>query len=93
MRKRRFLGLLIAPLLLLATACGGNDNSLESQDSPSAGGGGGAKGSVVIGGQDFTESQILTEIYTKLLNDYYGRPSTMRRLDYRIIVLAISLLG
>jgi manganese transport protein len=28
-----------------------------------------------------------------LLNDYYQRPSTMRRRDYRLIVLAISLLG
>lgn len=28
-----------------------------------------------------------------LLNDYYQRPNTMRRTDYRLFVLAISLLG
>lgn len=28
-----------------------------------------------------------------LLNDYYQRPSTMRRADYRLMVAAISLLG
>lgn len=28
-----------------------------------------------------------------MLNDYYGRPGSMRRTDYRIVVLGISLLG
>jgi Mn2+/Fe2+ NRAMP family transporter len=28
-----------------------------------------------------------------MLNDYYGRGTSMRRLDYRLVVLLISLLG
>ena len=31
--------------------------------------GGGDKGSVVVGGQDFTESQVLAAIYQKLLEN------------------------
>jgi osmoprotectant transport system substrate-binding protein len=63
MRKHRLLALLLAPLLLLA-ACGGGGDSLESKDS-----GGGDKGTVVVGGQDFTESQVLAEIYKALLDN------------------------
>jgi osmoprotectant transport system substrate-binding protein len=68
MRKQRLLALLLAPLLLAMAACGGDDDSLEGTDS----GGGGDKGKVVVGGQDFTESQIMAAIYQKLLeNDGY----------------------
>jgi osmoprotectant transport system substrate-binding protein len=64
MRKHRVLASLLAPIVLLTVAaCGGND-SLEDKGSSS---GGGDKGSVVIGGQDFTESQIMAEIYKALL--------------------------
>lgn len=69
MRILRALGLAAASALLLTTAaCGGDD--LESQGSadPSSSGGG-DKGTVVVGGQDFTESQILAAIYQKLLED------------------------
>src|SRR6476659_9832120 len=68
MRIGRILGPVVAAAVLLATAgCGGSDNSLESQAAPS--GSGGDKGSVVVGGQDFTESQVMAAIYQKLLEN------------------------
>jgi osmoprotectant transport system substrate-binding protein len=51
-----------AGLLLLTSACGGDSLEEDSGDDS-----GGDKGSVVVGGQDFTESQILAAIYQKLL--------------------------
>ena len=66
MRLSRALSLAAAGALLLASAgCGGDD--LEDSDTGSDSGGGGDKGSVVVGGQDFTESQVLAAIYEKLL--------------------------
>jgi osmoprotectant transport system substrate-binding protein len=64
MRIKRTLSLAAAGALLLAVAGCGDD--LEDPDTGS-GGDGGDKGSVVVGGQDFTESQILAAIYEKLL--------------------------
>jgi osmoprotectant transport system substrate-binding protein len=51
-------------LLLFLSACGGD--ALEDDDT-GGDSGGGDKGSVVVGGQDFTESQVLAAIYQKLL--------------------------
>lgn len=69
MKVGRVLGGIVAGALLLATAgCGGSD-SLEGQSSDGGSGGGGDKGSVVVGGQDFTESQVLAAIYQKLLEN------------------------
>lgn len=66
MRMLRTLSLAAAGALLLATAACGDD--LEDPETGSGGdGGGGDKGSVVVGGQDFTESQILAAIYQELL--------------------------
>lgn len=62
MRRFRALALLLSALLLTA-GCGGGD-PLEEDGS-----GGGDKGNVTVGGQDFTESQILAAIYQKLLED------------------------
>jgi osmoprotectant transport system substrate-binding protein len=64
MRLVRTLSLAAAGALLLAVAGCGDD--LEDPDTGS-GGDGGDKGSVVVGGQDFTESQVLAAIYQKLL--------------------------
>lgn len=54
-------------LLLGTTACGGSD-SLEDQASGGSSGSG-DQGSVVVGGQDFTESQVMAAIYQRLLED------------------------
>ena len=68
MRMVRVLALGAATTLLLGTAaCGGSD-SLEDQASGS-GSGAGDQGSVVVGGQDFTESQVMAAIYQRLLED------------------------
>lgn len=61
----RSLSLAAAGALLLATAGCGDD--LEDSESGSGDAGGTDKGSVVVGGQDFTESQVLAAIYQKLL--------------------------
>ncbi len=50
----------------LAAGCGDDDRSRADSDT---GGDGGDKGSVVVGGQDFTESQVLAAIYQQLLED------------------------
>jgi len=64
MRMLRTLSLAAAGALILATAGCGDD-----LEDPKTGSGddGGDKGSVVVGGQDFTESQVLAAIYQKLL--------------------------
>ena len=61
MRMLRTLSLTAAGALVLAAA--GCSDDLEGDDS------GDDKGSVVVGGQDFTESQILASIYELLLED------------------------
>ena len=68
MRLSRVLGLAAAGAVLLATAACGGD-SLESSTADSGSGSGGDKGSVVVGGQDFTESQVLAAIYQKVLEN------------------------
>jgi osmoprotectant transport system substrate-binding protein len=73
MRLARVLSLTTAAAVLLATAACGGD-SLEDSGTGDGGNDGGSadKGSVVVGGQDFSESQILAAIYQKLLeNDGY----------------------
>ncbi|GAA1134989.1 ABC transporter substrate-binding protein [Nocardioides aquiterrae] len=61
-------GILAGALALAASGCGGSGDSLEGQSSD-GGSGGADKGSVVVGGQDFTESQIMAAIYQKLLEN------------------------
>jgi osmoprotectant transport system substrate-binding protein len=68
MRILRTLGLAAAgAALLTVAACGGSDSLEDSGSStPSSDS---AKGTVVVGGQDFTESQIMAAIYQKLLEN------------------------
>ncbi len=68
MRISRALGLASASLILLATAACGGD-SLESSGSDDGDGGSADKGNVVVGGQDFTESQVLAAIYAQILEN------------------------
>ena len=72
MRISRILGPVTALLLLLtATACGGD--SLEDDGTDDTGSsdstGSADMGSVVVGGQNFTESQVMAAIYQLLLED------------------------
>ena len=68
-RKRlRFLSTtLAAASLLAASACGGSDDPLADEDT--GGSGSEDKGTLVLGGQDFTEMQIMAQIYEQLLED------------------------
>jgi osmoprotectant transport system substrate-binding protein len=59
---RAFSASAAAATLLLAAGCGSDD--LEGGSDAD---GGDEKGSVVVGGQDFTESQVLAAIYQQLL--------------------------
>ncbi|MDN5853698.1 MAG: ABC transporter substrate-binding protein [Actinomycetia bacterium] len=64
MKVRRALTATIgAAVLLGVSACGGDDDPLAEGDN----GGGGDKGSLVISGQDFTESAIMAEMYDQVL--------------------------
>jgi osmoprotectant transport system substrate-binding protein len=56
-----------AAVLLLTAACGGGD-SLE-EDSGSTDSGSTDKGSLVLGGQDFTEMQIMASMYEQVLSN------------------------
>src|SRR5690625_7922053 len=53
-----------AAALLGVSACGGDDDPLADD----GGSGGGDKGSLVISGQDFTESEIMAEMYDQVLS-------------------------
>ena len=57
-----------AAVLLLTAACGGGD-SLEESDSGSTDSGSTDKGSLVLGGQDFTEMQIMASMYEQVLSN------------------------
>jgi osmoprotectant transport system substrate-binding protein len=67
---RTFGAIAAATTLMLAAGCGSDDlegNGGSGSDGD-GGSGSGDKGSVVIGGQDFTESQVLASIYEQLLD-------------------------
>lgn len=63
---RTTLAALAGVLLLGAAGCG---ESLENDDSGDGADSNADKGSVVVGGQDFTESQVLAAIYAAVLED------------------------
>lgn len=63
--RRALTATLGAAMLFGVAACGGGD------DDPLAEGGGGEsgdKGTVIVGGQDFLESQIMAEMYDQMLS-------------------------
>lgn len=73
--KRALLAMaLLSSIAMVLTACGGDDNKLDTSDkSPSAGGGGGK--SVVIGSAGFTEINLMAEMYKLLLEKAGYKPS------------------
>lgn len=69
MRLMRTLGLATVAALLLATSACGSDDPLSDSGSDGDSTGSADKGSVVVGGQDFTESQVMAAVYQLLLED------------------------
>jgi osmoprotectant transport system substrate-binding protein len=70
MRIHRLIATAAVTALMLATAaCGGDSLESSGADTGSGDTGGGDKGTVVVGGQDFTESQVLAAIYQKVLEN------------------------
>jgi osmoprotectant transport system substrate-binding protein len=68
MKLFRTLSLAAASALMLtAAACGGDSLEDDSTASGGASSGSADKGSVTIGGQDFTEMQVMAAIYAQLL--------------------------
>ncbi len=82
MRSKRVLSLVgvLATIVMLATACGGDDNKLDSTDSGDKDNG--AKGAVVIGSAGFTEIQLMAEMY-KLLLDKAGYSASIKVVQNR----------
>jgi osmoprotectant transport system substrate-binding protein len=68
MRFMRMLGVSAAAIALLATAACGGD-SLEDSGDDESGGSAGDKGTLNLYGQNFTEMQIMAEMYSQLLED------------------------
>ncbi|MGP3976776.1 ABC transporter substrate-binding protein [Streptomyces sp. 8N114] len=66
----------VTALALSLAACGGND--LEKENA----GGGGGKGSLVVGSAGFTESQILSELYSGVLSKA-GYKATVKKVKNR----------
>jgi len=67
-RSRPLAGSLAAGVLLVCAACGGDDPLAES-DSGTDTGSAEDKGSLSLSGQNFTEMQIMAELYGQLLED------------------------
>lgn len=81
MHVRRMMGggLAIAALLLSA-ACGNDDTGGGDGDTPPAGNG--DKGAITLSGQNFTEMQIMAEMYKAVLEDA-GYTVTVNLVDTR----------
>lgn len=81
MHVRRMMGggLAVAALLLSA-ACGNDDTGGNDGDTPPAGNG--DKGAITLSGQNFTEMQIMAEMYKAVLEDA-GYTVTVNLVDTR----------
>lgn len=71
MRLTRMLGVGVAVVGLLATAACGGDSLEDSSDEDSSGGSeaSGDKGSLMLSGQNFTEGEIMAELYAGVLEN------------------------
>lgn len=85
----RVAGTALVSVLLLAgaAACGGGDSLEKKGDASSTPGssasdGGGKKGALVVGSAGFTESQVLAELYAKVLADA-GYSTSVQTLQTR----------
>lgn len=85
---RLLLSAAAASALLTATACGGPSSSSSSDaSSGSSSAAGGSKGSVTISGQQFTEEEIVADMYEQLL-DHAGYDATVKLVGTRDVYMA-----
>lgn len=84
--RRTLTASLAAGMMLLATACAGDDLADEGDD-PSSAGGGGEKGSVKISGQNFPEATLVAAMYEELL-DAQGYDVSTTLVDTRDVYMA-----
>lgn len=70
-------------LSLSLSACGGSSNPLSTGSGAASGGSAGAGKELVIGSADFTESQIISEIYAGALNAAGVKASTKPNIGAR----------
>jgi osmoprotectant transport system substrate-binding protein len=70
MKLKHSLALFASAVVMATTlaACGDDSNSLEESGS-SGDSGGGDKGTLVLGGQDFPEMQVMAAMYAQVLGD------------------------
>ena len=68
-RRRTFTSVLAVAALMAASACGGDDPLAEDSGGSGDSDAAADKGSIVVGGQDFTEMQIMASIYELMLTD------------------------
>ena len=80
---RRLATLLAVAPLMLAAACAGEEAlSGDDGDSDTGGASPAAGGEVVLGGQNFTEMQVMSEIYKQLLENA-GYDVTLKLVESR----------
>lgn len=82
--RRRLTGLTVVPLLLLGACAGEDALDADSGDGGDSGNGGEAKGEVVIGGQNYTEMQIMSEVYKQVLENA-GYDVTVQLVESRAV--------
>jgi len=88
-RRRLLLGFGAAGSVAALAACGVNTNPLDQTSAaPSSGGSStGAVGEIIVGSADFTESEILAELYAQALVAKQFTASTKTRIGSREIYL------
>ncbi len=87
-RGRRTLavaGLSVAALAL--AACGAGTDPLAEPSSGSSGGAGGAGSKIIVGSADFTESQILGELYAQAITAKGGDATTKPGIGSREVYI------
>jgi len=85
MHTRRLLAGVVAASAALLTACGGSDSSSTASDNPSSSAAA-DKGTVHISGQNFTEAEIVADMYAAVL-EKAGYTPDVKLVDTRDVYM------
>jgi osmoprotectant transport system substrate-binding protein len=88
MHTRRLLAGVVAASAALLTACGSSDSSSTATDNPSSSPSTADKGTVRISGQNFTEAEIVADMYAAVLQKAGYTPS-VHLVDTRDVYMKI----